>query len=131
MVKPGSGILEPEVGPIEEAGPLEIPTGGCMPLGIDLKRNDQAVGGQGPREVQRRDADRRADLDDPPSATGEREDLQQAPGLWDDDRDPVTLAVRFHLREQWIGLRTRRREICLDRVGDDHWNARYPSVRRG
>ena len=83
------GRVEAQIALVGDAGALEIPARGLVALLVHLKRGDLAAGRQGPRQVKRRDADRCADLDDPSRTAGQREDVQERPGLGHHDRNMV------------------------------------------
>ena len=61
--EPLRAVLEPQVGPVREPGPLEISPRRLVPAGVDLERDDPAALTERAGDVERRDADRRAHLD--------------------------------------------------------------------
>jgi hypothetical protein len=64
---------------------------------VDLERDDRAVVGQCPSQVERRDADRGADLQHAPRLARQRQHVQQRARLRDDNGNALARGVSLHL----------------------------------
>src|SRR5215210_7060863 len=111
------GVLEPELHALGQARAAEVVAGCLVALAVDLERRDVRAAA---REVQRGDADRRADLDRAQGPRHRRHDLEQPARDVVDDRDALAVPARPHLREQRVRLRLESGEVLRDGWVEDH-----------
>ena len=112
--RPGVDHRDPVVG--DPRVPPEL-AGLVGPRAVRVDRHDRAVVRLAERQPQRRVADRRADLHDPPPAGGEH--LQHPPRVARDDRNSFRLAGLLDLEERALGrCRQRLDPVEVGRIGD-------------
>ena len=105
----GGRVLQAQVG--LEAAALQVLARGGVALRVDLEARDvRAAAG----EVERRHADRGADLDRALRSRRGGQHLEQAAGDVVHDRDVVALAVLAHLEQERIGLRLESGQVVGD-----------------
>src|SRR5215210_2102807 len=110
-------VLESQVDAVGELRAGEVVARRGVALRVDLEGGHVRAAA---REVQGRDADRGAHLYGAQGAGARSEHLEQTARDVVDDRDPLAIAPRPHLREQRVGLRLEPGEVLGDRRVEDH-----------